>query len=74
MCCKGEELVHNPVQPSPEKLFVKRYNFSKRLPVVFVEEKKLFINVYNPFSTVEVILKGKIQHALLNTKYRKAAI
>ena len=41
---------------------------------MFVEEKKLFINVYNPFSTVDVILKGKIQHALLNTKYRKAAI
>ena len=38
LCCKGEELVQNPVQPPPEKLFVKRYNFSRRLPVVFVEE------------------------------------
>ena len=40
---------------------------------MFVEEKKLFINVYNLFSTVDVILKGKIQHALLNINYRKAA-
>ena len=29
LCCKGEELIHNPVQPPSEKLFVKRYNFPK---------------------------------------------
>ena len=68
VCCKGEELVYNPVQPPSEKLFVKRYNFLRRLPVVFVEEKKLFINVYNPFATVDVILKGKIQHVLLQKR------